>query len=95
MIFVLKKISSIVFNFPDLLLSLHEATVVINGEITNGSGNLHIIIEDKYDFKHEQYTINNVKRWIINMINNVAWRDQMLGIIDTYDLTIDFNYFVK
>ena len=83
----------------DLFGSLHKANIVVSPVlIYDGIGDMyHVTITDTYDFKYEveQYpeAANLVKRAMKAAAifgNNMAYCDYQCGVINTYDVTIDF-----
>gem|GEM_PF-5114600 len=79
----------IVFNTGDLMAGIHSAkieyTLVLNADNTY---TLNMTLKDKYDFAftwdYYKYSFWGVG---LTVANNIAWADQHLGMIETYDWT--------
>ncbi len=77
----------------DLKGSFHGAKIKASGNVENGCGTLDITIHDKYDFKFEPgYFNDGIRGFVFTVGNNMAWTDQYLGSIHTYDVYVVFKY---
>ncbi len=77
----------------DLKLALHNATMCVSGQINDNSTDLLITIRDRYDYEYWNYRVD--KGILTTIINNYAWMFQEMGIINEYDVVIDFDYIVN
>lgn len=69
----------------DLFGALHAVTINF-GYVKDSSTQLLVLIEDTYDFKREQYDS------LTNLVNNMAYYDQLQGKINPYDIEIYADY---
>ena len=75
---------SLVYNSGDLLGAFHNISVTVNEMRINGCRYFQFLLEDKYDFKLENYSGN----WAIKVGNNMALADQNQGIIVPYKIYV-------
>ena len=75
---------SLVYNSGDLLGAFHNISVTVNEMWINGCRYFQFLLEDKYDFKLENYSGN----WAIKVGNNMALADQNQGIIVPYKIYV-------
>ena len=79
----------IVFNSGDLMAGIHSAMIdyilVLNADHTY---TLNMTLKDKYDFAMS-WDYYKYSSWGVGqtVANNIAWADQHLGMIETYDWT--------
>lgn len=64
---------------------MHAVTINF-GYVKDSSTQLLVLIEDTYDFKREQYDS------LTNLVNNMAYYDQLQGKINPYDIEIYADY---
>ena len=75
---------SLVYNSGDLLGAFHNISVTVNEMWINGCRYFQFLLEDKYDFKLENYSGNLA----IKVGNNMALADQNQGIIVPYKIYV-------
>ena len=84
------------FNNGDLQASIHNATIHINGVKKNDKWYLKIDIIDEYDFTDlkelQEYIDDKIKGFILSTANNAAMLSTSCGVLNTYNLKIEFDY---
>lgn len=80
------------FDSTDLQGSLNNCTLKINGKLTNGKGKLKVKIHDTYDFDLKGNYFSGIKGFIFTIGNNMAWSDQFVGVVNNYEVYIEFDY---
>ena len=92
--------TSVIFNSDfDLFGSLHKVAMIVSPITVNGEEIYHVTMTDKYDFTFEgDYSSQAPSFWQRAMKagaiggNNLAWLDSKLGVINEYNIVIDFYY---
>lgn len=81
---------------PDLILALNNTGINVKGNKVDGKWNLNVKITDIYDFTDlkefsEYVQDNKVKNFILSILNNSAMLSSAYNVINTYNITIEFN----
>lgn len=81
------------FKSSDLFGSFHEATFNITGTVINNEVDLKVNIHDVYDFDLEFFSyFKGIKGFIFTTGNNMAWSDQYFGVINNYNVDVNFDF---
>ena len=78
---------------------LHKVAMIVSPITVTGEEIYHVTMTDKYDFTFEgDYSSQAPSFWQRAMKagaiggNNLAWLDSKLGVINEYNIVIDFYY---
>lgn len=81
------------FSGRDLQGSFHNATINITGTVINNEVDLKVNIHDRYDFEPHLYSYyDGLKGFIFTFGNNMAWSDQYFGVINNYNIDVNFDF---
>lgn len=83
---------SFAFTDADLFGALHNVQIAVSGVQEDGKWSFNVDIHDRYDFSFQWDTY--FKSWAMAAIttgNNMAWSDQLFGVIENYDVNISFR----
>ena len=89
------KDQDLVFNSNfDLMMALHGTSLYAEGNLVNGKGVLHVTIVDSYDFEKWDKTNHPGTNNMVILVNNAADALMDVGVLNDYDITISFDYYV-
>lgn len=84
------------FSDGDLEAAIHDATFHIEGYKKDNIWFFNIKIIDEYDFTDlkelHEYIDNKLKGFILSTANNAAILSTSCGVLNAYDITVEFNY---
>ena len=75
------------FNSGDLYVALHNTTLRYSADKIDGKWHINIIVSDCYDFAH--HSKEEISSFKYRTINNMAYSDQQMGIINNYDISFE------
>jgi hypothetical protein len=84
--------NSFVFNQGDLKTALHNVNAGLSGrQSPDGSWNVHVDIQDTYNFEPNSYGAGYSNK-AISTLNNAAVLGQSAGVVSPYPVDIKFDY---